>query len=78
LLEKLMLKNLTSNEEINCVVIDINPGNSAVPKVGVEFSEPYPRFWKVSFPPPDRNPRGQEVKRVSSVITSPKPSPVEE
>jgi hypothetical protein len=59
--EKLRLKNLTTNEEINCVAIDVNPGNSTIPEVGVEFSEPYPRFWHVSFPPADWNPRGPEA-----------------
>jgi len=59
--KKLRLKNLTTNEEINCEVIDINLGNSTKPEVGVEFSEPYPRSWHVSFPPPESQGTGNQT-----------------
>lgn len=61
--QKVRMKNLATNEEINCTVTDIISGNTAVPEVGVAFSEPSPRFWRVSFPPADWSPRGTEAKR---------------
>lgn len=64
--QKLRIKNLSTNEEKNCTVMDINPGNSAIPEVGVEFSEPSPRFWRVSFPPADWSPRSPEAKRYAT------------
>lgn len=49
--QKLKLKNLTTKEEIGCVVIDVNSGHTDIPEVGVGFVEPGPSFWHVSFPP---------------------------
>jgi len=62
----LSIKNLATNEELNCTVVDINRGSSTVFEVGVEFTEPCPRFLRASFPPSDWNPRSPEAKRVSS------------
>jgi len=53
----------SDNEEMSCTVVDINPGNTAIPEVGVEFSEPCPHFWRVSFPPADWTPRSPEAHR---------------
>lgn len=61
--QKLRMKHLATNEEMGCTVIDINPGNTAIPEVGVEFSQPSPHFWRVSFPPADWSPRGPEARR---------------
>jgi len=65
--QELRIRNSATNEEINCTVIDINPGNSAVPEIGVEFSLPCPHFWRVSFPPPDWTPRSPEAKRLEAI-----------
>jgi hypothetical protein len=72
--QKLRIKNLATNEELDCTVIDINPGDSSIPEVGVEFSEPCPRFWRVSFPPEDWSLRDPEAKHASSVTVPAKPS----
>jgi len=61
--QKLRMRNAATNEEISCVVMDINPGNTALPEVGVEFSTPNPHFWRVSFPPADWTPRSPEAHR---------------
>jgi hypothetical protein len=63
--QKIRIKNLATAEELLCTVIDIDPGDSSVPEVGLEFSEPCPRFWHVNFPPEDWSPRNPEAKRVS-------------
>jgi len=64
--QKLRIKHLATNEEMNCTVVDVNPGNSSIPEVAVEFSEVCPRFWRVSFPPADWSSRSAEAKRMSS------------
>jgi hypothetical protein len=61
--QRLKIKNLMTNEERLCVVADINPGQSAVPEIGVAFSEWCPEFWRVSFPPEDWNPHSPEARR---------------
>ena len=69
----LRIKHLATGEEMSCRVVDVNPGNTA-PEVGVESDEPCARFWRVSFPPADWNPRGPEAKRFEPVppVTSKK------
>ena len=61
--QALRAKHLMTTEELDCNVVDINKGNSGVTEVGVEFLEACPHFWRVSFPPPDWNPRSLEAKR---------------
>jgi hypothetical protein len=63
--QKLRMRNATTKEEISCAVMDINPGNTVIPEVGVEFSTPNPHFWRVSFPPADWTPRSPEARRNS-------------
>lgn len=62
--QQLRMRNSTTNEEIVCTVVDINPGNASMSEVGVEFSVPCPHFWRVSFPPTDWTPRSPEAKRL--------------
>lgn len=70
----LRLKNISTGEQIPCVVKDIGNTTGAFTEIGVEFSEPRPRFWRVAFPPPDWTPRSPEAKRfVSSSAVAPKP-----
>ena len=61
--QTLRMKNVATGEEINCTVMDITTGMSPAPEVGLEFVEPSPHFWRVSFPPPDWSPRSAEAKR---------------
>jgi len=63
--QRLRVKNLATNEEMNCKVADINPGSN-LPEVGVEFAEACPRFWRVAFPPSDWSPHSPEAKRFAS------------
>jgi len=59
----LSLKNDATLEHINCTVVDIFSGQDGVPEVAIEFSEPCPRFWRVTFPPVDWSPRSPEAKK---------------
>lgn len=61
----LTMTNIGTAEEIVCKVMDVNTGNSGAPEIGVEFAEPCPRFWRVSFPPTDWTPRSPEARRLT-------------
>ena len=64
--QKLRMKNMATNEELICRVVDINQGQNAHREIGLEFNEPCPRFWRVAFPPADWSPRNPEAKRFVS------------
>ena len=58
----LLMKNLKTEEEMACRVVDVTAGNTGVPEVGVEFVKPSRNFWHIAFPPSDWSPRGAESK----------------
>jgi hypothetical protein len=64
--QSLNLRNVVTGEEVACQVVDLNPGSSGLAEIGVEFAQPNPRFWRVSFPPTDWSPRSPEAKRFAS------------
>ncbi|HXH68261.1 MAG TPA: hypothetical protein VNI81_13740 [Candidatus Limnocylindrales bacterium] len=75
--QMLYLRNVTTEEEVPCTVVDLSPGANGVAEIGVEFAQPNPRFWHVSFPPADWNARGSEAKRfVSNPSAEPQPAKV--
>ena len=59
----LSLKNDATNEKIDCTVVDIFAGENGTPEVAIEFCEPSPRFWRVTFPPADWSMRSPEAKK---------------
>jgi len=69
--QALRMKNLATNEEMNCKVADINPGHATPAEVGVEFAEAWSRFWRVTFPPTDWSPHSPEAKRFASGPAAP-------
>jgi len=58
----LTLRNSTTGEEIACRVVYVSPHESEKRQVGVDFIEPCPRFWPISFPPSDWTTRSPEAK----------------
>src|SRR6266404_6116287 len=58
----LTLRNSRTGEEVACRVVYMSPHESEKRQVGVDFMEPCPRFWRISFPPPDWTTRSPEVK----------------
>jgi hypothetical protein len=64
--QSLLMKNIVTAESVSCVVRDVGTASAGVTEVGVEFAEPRPRFWRVTFPPPDWSPRSPEAKRFAS------------
>ena len=75
--QTLSIMNVTTGEEITCKVVDLSQGANGVSEVGVEFAEPSPRFWRVSFPPADWSVRSPEAKRFAP-SPSPLPSPAKD
>ena len=58
----LTLRNSTTGEEIACRVVYVSPHESEKRQEGVDFIEPCPRFWRISFPPSDWTTRSPEAK----------------
>jgi hypothetical protein len=58
----LTLRNSRTGEEVACRVVYLSPHETEKRQVGVDFMEPCPRFWRISFPPPDWTTRSPEPK----------------
>jgi|HubBroStandDraft_1064217.scaffolds.fasta_scaffold354678_2 hypothetical protein len=51
--ELLVLKNVTSGEEMSSRVIRVGEQIANYSEVALEFTQPAPRFWHIDFPPAD-------------------------
>jgi hypothetical protein len=51
--ETLFLLNKSTQEERSCRVAYLGPQADGKAQVGLEFVEPAPNFWHISFPPED-------------------------
>lgn len=71
----LILKHLKSNEEQMCRVVQIETAEAGMNQVALEFLEPAPRFWRISFPPDDWSVNSPEAKQITAP-PAPKPVPV--
>lgn len=54
--QSVRIKRGTSPEEQECHVIWIGPTADGKTQCGIEFTEPSPKFWGISFPPADWSP----------------------
>jgi hypothetical protein len=64
-------EHLREGQTLSITNVTTGEGANGVAEVGVEFAEPSPRFWRVSFPPADWSVRSPEAKRFA-----PSPSPL--
>jgi hypothetical protein len=62
--QTLTIINPQTQEELSSTVIFLGDYNSGKSEVGLEFSEPSPKFWRIAFPPNDWDPN--ERKRASA------------
>jgi hypothetical protein len=53
--------NSKSTQEQACAVVWIGKFSDGKTEVGLEFSEPAPRFWRIVFPPEDWNPADRKL-----------------
>lgn len=51
--QRLVLTNVTTQEDIECRVVFLGPKQADQTQIGVEFLKPSPNFWRISFPPDD-------------------------
>ena len=56
------LHNSRSEEEASCRVVYLSPHQTDKREIGMEFLEPHPKFWLISFPPDDWTPKHPEAK----------------
>lgn len=59
---KVHLRHNMTDEEQECHVVHLGPFRDGKIEVGLEFSEPRPGFWRVSFPPEDWTPKSPEAR----------------
>jgi hypothetical protein len=67
--QTLRLINHATNEEQLCIVMYIGPETAGKAQVGLEFKNPSPDFWRITFPPenwktPDRETHAQPEKKI--------------
>lgn len=60
--ELLTLRNQRSEEEVPCRVAYVKPHLGEKKEVGVDFTKPCPKFWRISFPPADWTTQSPEAK----------------
>jgi len=71
----LTMRHNKTEEELFCRVVRIDRGNTGHPQIAVEFIQPSPRFWRVTFPPVDWKPADPEApqtrpaRRVSPIVS---------
>ena len=59
--QQIHIINSKSTEERPCTVVWIGQFSEGKTEVGLEFSEPAPRFWQITFPPEDWNPADRKL-----------------
>lgn len=59
--QQIRIINSKSNEEQDCMVVWIGKFTEGKTEVGFEFSQPAPRFWRITFPPEDWNPADRKL-----------------
>jgi len=65
----LTVRNLNSNQTLQGAVMDIGAVHAGKSEIGIEFLEPAPRFWRVTFPPEDWSPHSPEAKHITLAPT---------
>ena len=63
-----LMQHKLTEEEQECHVVFLGPVRGGQGEIGLEFSEPRPTFWRVTFPPEDWSPRHPEARTVNSPV----------
>ena len=59
---RVLMLHKQTQEEQECRVAFLGPARAGQREIGLEFSEPRPTFWRVTFPPEDWSPRHPEAR----------------
>jgi len=65
---RVQMQHKQTHEEQECHVVFLGPVRGGQGEIGLEFSEPRPTFWRVTFPPEDWSPRHPEARTVGSPV----------
>src|SRR5215472_13779212 len=60
--QELVLQNLATRERQSCTVVYVVVLENGEFAVGVDFGQPNPKFWGVTFPPDDWTPSHPDAK----------------
>lgn len=63
-----LMQHKQTQEEQECHVVFLGPVRAGQAEIGLEFSEPRPAFWRVTFPPEDWSPKHPEARTVISTV----------
>jgi PilZ domain len=72
--QEVSLINPKTAEELPCSVIFLGQKEAGKMEVGVEFAEPSPVFWRISFPPEDWDPSERKRPMTSRPPNNPAPA----
>ena len=59
--QEVSVVNPKTTEELSCTVITVGPADGSAKEIGLEFSKPAPRFWRMAFPPEDWDPSERKL-----------------
>ena len=65
---RVLMQHQQTHEEQECHVVFLGPVRAGQGEIGLEFSDPRPTFWRVTFPPEDWSPRHPEARTVVSQV----------
>ncbi len=51
--QRLLMQNIDSGEQKECLVVCVEKEPTGPTKVAVEFTRPAPSFWRIAYPPAD-------------------------
>ena len=63
-----LMQHKQTQEEQECHVVFLGPVRAGRAEIGLEFSEPRPTFWRVTFPPADWSPKHPEARTAISTV----------
>jgi PilZ domain len=63
-----LMQHKQTQEEQECRVVFLGPVRAGQAEIGLEFSEPRPAFWRVTFPPADWSPKHPEARTAISTV----------
>ena len=67
------IKNLQTMEQLVCRVVHLGAEQLGKREVGIEYENPSPRFWRITFPPSDRTPQSPEAKAPTKYVPGGRP-----
>jgi hypothetical protein len=63
-----LMQHKQTQEEQECHVVFLGPVRAGQAEIGLEFSEPRPAFWRVTFPPQDWSPKHPDARTLIPMV----------